>query len=173
MEARRKAMFDQVDRERAAFLCYFTHSVLSENQDSPRYATWEHLDPRNDSKVVLVGDLVNKMKCYLTEAQFKAMIRALSKHFDSGEPFNESAFPYDGPKGAAVKEYRWIEAEWSEKERIGYWKLTFDQVGGGEGTILLALDPLPEPFASQDRERYYSEEDLGVLTLRPTQSEEN
>ena len=93
-EARRKALFSQWDPAIGAFRCYYTGIALTDNFGSRRYATWEHRDVGDESSVVLVADLVNKMKSDMTEDEFGAMIRALCRHFD-GQPFDESAFPSD------------------------------------------------------------------------------
>jgi len=52
------------------------------------------LIPGDESSVVLLADVVNKMKTDMTEEQFKTMVRALARRFD-GHPFDESAFPED------------------------------------------------------------------------------
>jgi hypothetical protein len=62
-----------------------------------------------------------------------------------------------------MTQYRWIAADRSTKDGVEYWRLMFDVVGGGEGELILALDPLPPPFDTFDRERFYSEDDLDVL----------
>jgi hypothetical protein len=49
------------------------------------------------------------------------------------------------------------------KDGVKYWTLMFDAVGEGEGEVILALDPLPPPFESFDRERFYSDDDLEVV----------
>jgi hypothetical protein len=91
--ARRKALYDQWDSEIGAFRCYYTHIPLTDEQGSPRYATWEHRNPSDETSVVLVANIISRMKSDLTENQFRAMVAALSRHFDDSEPFDESAFP--------------------------------------------------------------------------------
>jgi hypothetical protein len=85
-------MRDQWSEERKAFLCAYTGVELSETLGNTRYATWEHRDASDESSVVLVADLVNRMKGDMTESEFSAMVRALADQF-RGEAFDESALP--------------------------------------------------------------------------------
>jgi hypothetical protein len=85
-------MRDQWSNERQAFLCAYTGVALDETNGNTRYATWEHRQPGDESSVVLVADLVNRMKGDMTETEFSSMVRALADHF-RGEAFDESAFP--------------------------------------------------------------------------------
>jgi hypothetical protein len=63
-----------------------------------------------------------------------------------------------------MTEYRWILAEPTDtKEGLRYWRLEFDEVGGSGGEIYLVDDPLPEPFAGFDRERFYTQEEVDLL----------
>lgn len=64
--------------------------------------------------------------------------------------------------------YRWIAAERTTMDGIDYWRLMFDVVGGGEGDVILAPDPLPSPFDAFDRERFYTDEELDSLPRRAT-----
>jgi hypothetical protein len=91
--ARRWALKGQWDPAIDAFRCHYTGVALATTYGSRRYTTWEHRAAGDESSVVLVADLVNKMKSGdSTEHEFIAMVRALSRHFD-GEPFDEFAFP--------------------------------------------------------------------------------
>lgn len=92
--ARRKALVEQWDSDIDGFRCRYTGIKLTHEFGSRRYATWEHRDPGDESSVVLVADLVNKMKGNMSEAEFRTMVRALARHFDD-EPFDETAFPPD------------------------------------------------------------------------------
>ena len=92
--ARRKALHNQWDSDIGAFRCYYTCVELTHNYGSHRYATWEHREPGDESSVVLVADLVNKMKGDMKEAEFQVMVRALARHFED-QPFDEAAFPAD------------------------------------------------------------------------------
>jgi hypothetical protein len=103
MQARREAMSKQWDSSIDAFRCFFTGVPLSEDKGSRRYATWEHREPGDESSVVLVADLVNKMKSDLKEDEFRAMVKALARHFD-GLSFAMSAFPFDKVPPISVQE---------------------------------------------------------------------
>ena len=48
------------------------------------------LEPAGED-VVLVTDLVNKMKTSMTDEEFKTLVRALAAHFEN-QPFDESAW---------------------------------------------------------------------------------
>lgn len=85
-------MRDQWSEERKVFLCAYTGVELSETRGNTRCATWEHRDPSDETSVVLVADLVNRMKGDMTESEFSAMVQALADHF-RGEAFDETAMP--------------------------------------------------------------------------------
>jgi hypothetical protein len=93
-EARRKALSKQWDPAIRAFRCHYTGIALTEGPGGRRSVTWEHRDPGDASGVVLVADLVNKMKGHMREDEFRTMVHALSRCFD-GQPFEESSFPSD------------------------------------------------------------------------------
>lgn len=90
--ARLRAMHQQCDDKAHEFRCYFTGVILNNERGSTRQATWEHLTPGEESSVVLVADLVNRMKTDMTEGEFKALVRALAQHFD-GADFQDEALP--------------------------------------------------------------------------------
>lgn len=90
--ARLRAMHTQWSAEEGAFRCYYTGLALTEGYGDPRFATWEHREPGDEASVVLVADLVNRMKTDLREREFIAMVRALARRFD-GHPFDVTAFP--------------------------------------------------------------------------------
>jgi len=93
-DARLRAMREQWDPEADAFRCYFTRIALTEHPGDRRSVTWEHLDPRDGSRVVLAAALINRMKADLTEEQFRGMVKALADHFEHpGVPFDKSAWP--------------------------------------------------------------------------------
>lgn len=74
-----------------AFECAYTGMALTHDYPSRLYATWEHVDPGDEATVVLVADLVNKMKADMTMTEFEAMVRALVGRFDGG-PFEKPTF---------------------------------------------------------------------------------
>jgi hypothetical protein len=77
--------------EKDAFLCAYTGVPLIETPDHTRYATWEHRDPADESSVVLVADVVNRMRGDMTEAEFERLVIALARHFEGR--LDESAVP--------------------------------------------------------------------------------
>lgn len=93
-DARLWAMWDQWDEKERVFRCKYTAVPLSEVRGSRRYATWEHATPGDEASVVLVADLVNKMKVDLTETEFRDMVATLARHFE-GHDFDPNDFPAD------------------------------------------------------------------------------
>ena len=92
--ARLAAMHRQWDTEAAAFRCLYTGLTLTDSHGSRRSATWEHRIPGDESSVVLVADLVNKMKGDMTEHEFRRVVQALARHFEA-PGFDEGDFPLD------------------------------------------------------------------------------
>ena len=93
-DARLWAMRDQWDENERVFRCKYTGVPLSEVPGSRRYATWEHVTPGDEASVVLVADLVNKMKGDMTEPEFRDMVAALARRFE-GHDFDPNDFPAD------------------------------------------------------------------------------
>ena len=60
-----------------AFRCFYSDIPLVTEPGTRRSATWEHRTPNDESSVVLVADVVNKMKGNLTDAEFRRIVRAL------------------------------------------------------------------------------------------------
>jgi hypothetical protein len=100
---RLETMRHQLDRVRDVFLCHFTGAPMLTDgpKHHPRFATWEHLDPRNDSEVVLACRLVNSMKGNMKEQEFKDMVAALAAKFaasdDKEHVFPDEAWPEPRP----------------------------------------------------------------------------
>ena len=92
MRARREALHDQWNEDLQAFTCKYTSIALT-HTGGARNAEWEHVIPGDESSVVLVAALVNRMKADLTEDQWDAMIGALYALRIEGKPFDESALP--------------------------------------------------------------------------------
>lgn len=86
----------QWDFELGVFRCHYTGIPLDGQRGSRRYATWEHLTPGDEYDVVLVADLVNRMKTDMSDAEFRGLVQALARHFD-GATFDSSAFPANPP----------------------------------------------------------------------------
>jgi hypothetical protein len=92
--ARRAALRAQWDGEAQAFRCHYTGIALSDEYGSVRLATWELRDRGDESSVVLVAELVHRMKADLTDREFTGMVRELARHLE-GAPFDETVFPAD------------------------------------------------------------------------------
>ena len=92
MAARREALRKQWNAELQAFICGYTGIALT-HKGGARNAEWEHRRPGDESSVVLVAALVNRMKADLTEEEWDAMISALYALRIEGKPFSESALP--------------------------------------------------------------------------------
>jgi hypothetical protein len=92
MAARREALRQQWNAELQAFTCGYTGIALT-HKGGARNAEWEHRRPGDESTVVLVAAVVNRMKADLTEEQWDTMIRALYARRIEGKPFDESALP--------------------------------------------------------------------------------
>jgi hypothetical protein len=83
----------QWDPTRKAFRCAYTGISLSEVYGGRRYATWEHVAPGDATTVVLVADIINKMKNDMSEEEFRTLVRALvAANFDPNN-FDANAFP--------------------------------------------------------------------------------
>lgn len=82
----------QWDPDIGAYRCHYTGIPLDLSHGTRRHATWEHLTPGDESSVVLVADLVNRMKSDMADAEFKTMVGALARHFE-GSRFESDAFP--------------------------------------------------------------------------------
>jgi hypothetical protein len=92
--ARLEALWNQWHPRSGAFVCAYTGIPLSEDPASHRYPRWEHDTPGDVSSVVLVADLIHKMKTSMTPLEFRRLVRALARHYD-GKPFDRRAFPAD------------------------------------------------------------------------------
>jgi len=89
-QARIKALQQAWDGQ--AFRCYYTGiRLVEDNPKDPRYLTFDHLIPRQESKIVIVAAAINDMKSDMSDSEFRAMVLALAKHF-AGDRFNERAF---------------------------------------------------------------------------------
>jgi hypothetical protein len=74
-----------------AFICYYTGVPLDvSDPKSPWYLVFDHLVPGQKGNIVACAFWVNAMKTFLTEAQFRAVIHALSEHIRRGTPFDKS-----------------------------------------------------------------------------------
>ena len=67
---------------------------MSEDHHDPRFLTWEHREPGDDSTAVLVAHLINHMKSDLGEKDFKQIVAELALTLaDSNHAFDESVLP--------------------------------------------------------------------------------
>lgn len=90
--ARLKALKSGYNKAGGFFECHYTHvRLVDDNHRSPRYLTFDHKIPRDESEMVLAAQLINDMKSDMTESEFKFMVKHLANHFDGGS-FDESAF---------------------------------------------------------------------------------
>jgi len=90
--ARLNALRAQWDPLIEAFRCFYSDIPLVPEPGTRRSATWEHRTPRDESSVVLVADLVNKMKSDMTDVEFRRLVRGLAARF-AGGVFDEDDFP--------------------------------------------------------------------------------
>jgi len=104
-----KKLIDRVDRRRKpdkkarmqslkrawdgeGFRCYYSGiRLIEDDPKNPRYLTFDHRTPRQESTVVVTAALLNDMKTDMTEDEFKAMISQLNSWF-AGCSFDESVF---------------------------------------------------------------------------------
>jgi len=72
--------------------CHFTGILLVEdNPRDPRYLTFDHRVPRDESDLVLAAGLINDMKSDLSEEEFRAVVNQLARRFGGGG-FDDSVF---------------------------------------------------------------------------------
>jgi hypothetical protein len=91
-EARLNALKLGYNKMGKYFECFYTHvRLVEDNHRSPRYLTFDHKTPRNESEMVLAAQLINDMKSDMDESEFKNMVQKLANHF-AGESFDDSAF---------------------------------------------------------------------------------
>lgn len=75
-----------------AFRCYYSGiKLVDDNNKDPRYLTFDHLIPRQESKIVACAATINDMKSDMSDREFWAMVTELAKHFN-GKEFNEKVF---------------------------------------------------------------------------------
>jgi hypothetical protein len=87
VEAFQDAYYEPLD----TFLCHYTRQPLvSTGRYGPWHISIDHLKPGDEKHVVVAALWVNRMKTYLTEAQFRAVIHALAAHIRTGAPFDRS-----------------------------------------------------------------------------------
>lgn len=88
--ARVKALMEAWDGK--SFRCYYTGiRLIEDNHSDPRYLTFDHLTPREESKIVVVAAAINDMKSDLSDGEFRRMVLQLASRFNGGK-FNVKAF---------------------------------------------------------------------------------
>jgi hypothetical protein len=88
---RRAALIDSYDKELDAFICYYTKIPLElTGRYGPWHLSFDHRTPGEEGSQVVSALWVNRMKTYLTELQFRAVIRSLADHIRTGAPFDRS-----------------------------------------------------------------------------------
>ena len=89
-KARMQALKRAWDGE--GFRCYYSGiRLIEDNPKDPRYLTFDHRTPRQESDVVVAAAVLNDMKSDMTEDEFKAMIIQLASRFKGGR-FDETVF---------------------------------------------------------------------------------
>jgi 5-methylcytosine-specific restriction endonuclease McrA len=74
------------------FTCHYTGILLVEdNPGDPRYLTFDHRTPRDESDIVVTAALVNDMKSDMSDEEFRTVVSQLARRFGGGV-FDESVF---------------------------------------------------------------------------------
>lgn len=92
-EARKSALREAWKPDDRCFRCYYTGIALNtDDHRDHRYLSLEHQTPGNETEIVVVSALINRMKTDLSDEEFRRMVGALARKF-KGEDFDETAFP--------------------------------------------------------------------------------
>jgi hypothetical protein len=87
--ARRVALINAWSELQRGFLCRYTGVKLEElDFRSPWYITFDHRIPGKAGDLVVAAAWVNRMKSFLTEQQFRAVVHEFARHFRDGTPFD-------------------------------------------------------------------------------------
>ena len=74
------------------FRCHYTGvRLIDDNPKDPRYLTFDHFTPREESEIVIVAAAINDMKSDMSDREFRHMVIQLAKRFSGGK-FDEKAF---------------------------------------------------------------------------------
>lgn len=88
---RRNAMKSAFNKHQNGFLCYYTGIKLDlTGRYGPWHISFDHRTPGDKNSQVVAALWVNRMKSFLTEAQFWAVIHSLTEHIRHGIPFDKS-----------------------------------------------------------------------------------
>jgi len=97
---RRRALISSWNKPADGFLCYYTGVKLEEyDTASPFYLTFDHLTPGDNTKLACCARFINELKSAMTETEFRTNIPLLAKHFQTGEPIDQSLFRVDNYHG--------------------------------------------------------------------------
>ena len=89
--ARAAALKKSWNQQLQAYTCYYTGAILDVlDPKSPWFIVFDHLIPGQKGNVVACAAWVNAAKTYLTETEFRAVIRSLSEHIRHGTPFDKT-----------------------------------------------------------------------------------
>jgi hypothetical protein len=92
-EARKQALKKAWNPDARCFRCHYTGIELkTDDHRDHRYLSLEHQTPGDETKIVVVSALINRMKTDLSDQEFRLMVSALARKFE-GEGFDEAAFP--------------------------------------------------------------------------------
>jgi hypothetical protein len=88
--ARIKALKTAWDGE--YFRCHYAGvRLVEDNSKDPLYLTFDHLTPREESKIAVVAAAINDMRSDLSDTEFKRIVIQLASRFSGGE-FDKTAF---------------------------------------------------------------------------------
>jgi hypothetical protein len=91
--ARIRALQDAWDPTARCFRCHYTGIALkTDDHRDHRYVSLEHQTPGDETEIVVVSALLNRMKTDLSDPEFRRMVSALARKFE-GEDFDDTAFP--------------------------------------------------------------------------------
>lgn len=87
--ARVRALTEAWDGEH--FRCYYSGvCLLTDDHRSPKYITFDHRVPRQESDIVVCAAALNDMKSDLDEQEFRTVVVGLATRFQGGT-FDEAA----------------------------------------------------------------------------------
>jgi hypothetical protein len=99
--ARSEAMAGGWDIVLQGFICKYSGLLLDYlNRTSPWYMTFDHRFPGKKGFMVVCAAWVNYMKTYLTDEQFRVVLKALADHFRDGTPFDTGVLDVRSYKAA-------------------------------------------------------------------------
>jgi hypothetical protein len=92
-EARIRALQEAWNADERCFRCFYTGVALNtDDHRDHRYLSLEHQTPGDETEIVVVTALINRMKTDLSDEEFRRLVQALAASF-AGQGFDERAFP--------------------------------------------------------------------------------